>query len=530
MTRKPALLPELRSYIGLTDQDCALLARLRATAQPHFRAIADEFYAVIRMHEGAFAVLKDEAQVERLHASLQVWLSELLCGTYDDAYVERRVCIGQVHVRVGLAPRYVIAAMSRIRSALQQLATETYADDPATHAGTILAIARICDFDLAILLESYQEDLAGRAERVRARESRQLHLRLDERRRFLSDALEAAEVIVLGLDPSARLVYANRKAEEVTGYTADELMEGDSLRLLFGDNADDVRNRWLAVVHGARVEIESEVRTRAARTRIVRWHASAHCGSDARWVVVVGLDVTHERELERVARQNERLAAAGALAAGLAHEIRNPLNGASLHLSVLDRALSRMSEVPSAAHDALVVLRAEMKRLGALVSDFLEVARPKPLTRALCDVNEISASVETLLKPEAESRGVSLRLERCPFPAITSLDFERTKQVLVNLVRNALEAVAQAGNVTICVRRLPRCVELDVVDDGPGIADPKAPVFDAFFTTKERGTGLGLSIVHRIVADHGGDVTFQSRPGRTVFTVRFPADSAIASD
>jgi signal transduction histidine kinase len=106
------------------------------------------------------------------------------------------------------------------------------------------------------------------------------------------------------------------------------------------------------------------------------------------------------------------------------------------------------------------------------------------------------------------------------------VDGERIKQVLVNLVRNAVEAVKDGGQVNLRVRRLPRDVEVDVADDGPGIPNPDAPIFDAFYTTKDRGTGLGLSIVQRIVSDHGGDVSFTSAPGATTFTVRLPARPA----
>src|SRR5579884_3339750 len=100
MKPKGSLLAELRSYIGFTDRDAALLAQLRPIAQPHFGTIASEFYALVRLHEGAFAVLTDEAQAKRLHASLQVWLGELLGGPYDEAYVARHAHIGRVHVQV----------------------------------------------------------------------------------------------------------------------------------------------------------------------------------------------------------------------------------------------------------------------------------------------------------------------------------------------------------------------------------------------------------------------------------------------
>jgi PAS domain S-box-containing protein len=557
------LLVELRSYLGLGSADADLLSRFRAVAEPHFGAIADEFYAVIRMHEGAFSVLKDEAQARRLHASLQAWLGDLLGGTYDEGWVERQARIGQVHVRVGLELRYVVTAMGRVRTALQRIASqraEPNADaapqarqraepnaDAAPHArqraepnadeglggeslGLRLAVARVCDLALALMLESYKDDLLRRVERATERERQSIVHQLDERERVLHEALEAADVIVLTFDAAWHLVFANRRARELTGYALDELADADAFTLLFGDRAVQARASLLGATGTKPAELEAEIRTRSGKARLVRWSAStAPAGEDGAapgGFVVTGTDVTRERDLERRARQNERLASAGALAAGLAHEIRNPLNGASLHVEVLDRALARARDVSPAAYDATSVLRAEIRRLSSLVSDFLDVARPKPLARVECDLNDIAQAVGALLAPEAQARKVTLRVERFPFPAIASVDGERIKQVLVNLVRNGIEAVSDGGQVWIRVRRVPHEVEVDIADDGPGIPDPQAPIFDAFYTTKDRGTGLGLSIVQRIVSDHGGDVVFASQPGSTTFTVRLPADSA----
>jgi PAS domain S-box-containing protein len=521
------VLAELRSYTGLTPRDAELLRELRSVAEPHFAAVADEFYAVIRMHEGAFAVLEDEAQARRLHASLQVWLGELLSGSYDDAWYARQAHVGTVHVRVGLELRYMVTAMSRIRIALQRVAGDALAEPVA--AETRLALARICDVALAAMLESYKGDLLHRVERATQREQDALRARMGERARLMREALRSAGVAVVCIDGSGRLILANPKASELTGYAEDELADSDVFSLFFGAEAPGVRNTLIAATEGGSVDIEAELRTRAGKKRLVRWRGSGYHAegtSDSPAVVLFGIDLTHERELERRARQNERLAAAGALAAGLAHEIRNPLNGANLHVSVLDRALARLPGVADEARQATDVLRAEIRRLSALVTDFLEVARPKPLTRAECDLNDLAKSVCALLAPEASQRGVELRLEAFPFAAMADVDGERVKQVLVNLVRNAMEAVKDGGHVNLRVRRLPSDVELDVADDGPGIPNPDAPIFDAFYTTKDRGTGLGLSIVQRIVNDHGGDVSFTSAPGATTFTVRLPARPA----
>ena len=237
--------------------------------------------------------------------------------------------------------------------------------------------------------------------------------------------------------------------------------------------------------------------------------------------MVVGMDVTEQREVERRARQNERLAATGVLAAGLAHEIRNPLNGAGLHLSILERSFARLAQVPHDAREATGVLRREIGRLSSLVTEFLEVARGVPLAIAEHDLNPVAEEVASVMAPEASARHARLNVERCPHHARGRFDAERVKRAMLNLVRNAVESVRDAGEVVIRVRRTTEFLEVDVQDDGPGF-DPAEPVFDAFYTTKNGGTGLGLSIVQRVVTDHGGDIRFATEPGCTVFTVRLP--------
>ena len=341
--------------------------------------------------------------------------------------------------------------------------------------------------------------------------------------RLLGGALEVGEVAVFGFDARGMLTVVNKTAETMTGYAAAELIGTDPFALLFGERADLIRRRCLAAVDGPPAEIEALLRTRTDTERIVRWCAAASrelTGSLA--LVVAGIDVTRQRELERLLRRSERLDTAGVLAAGLAHEIRNPLNGASLHLSVLERTLARVPNVPAAAAEAIAVLRTETRRLSALVTDFLDVARPSRLARVESDINEIVRTAAALVGREISARAISLHIEASAHPLVGELDAERIKLALVHLLENAVEAIGERGTVTLRVRRTPDHAEIDVGDDGPGISDPKAPIFDAFYTTKERGTGLGLSIVQRIVLDHGGDVVYTSRPGRTVFTVRLP--------
>jgi signal transduction histidine kinase len=211
------------------------------------------------------------------------------------------------------------------------------------------------------------------------------------------------------------------------------------------------------------------------------------------------------------------------LAAALAHEIRNPLNGASLYLSIVERELARSQATPRPVHEALRVVRSELHRISSFVTDFLEFARPAPLHRAPLDVNAVVGQAVEELRPTAEALGVDLQLEPAPEAAMARVDKERLERAIFHLTENALEAARRGGRAIVRVVMALTELAIEVEDDGPGIPAQGAHVFDAFYTTKANGTGLGLSIVRRIVEDHGGDLSYASAPGRTVFRLRLPS-------
>ena len=235
-----------------------------------------------------------------------------------------------------------------------------------------------------------------------------------------------------------------------------------------------------------------------------------------------------EHDLAARTQRAERLASLGTIAAGLADEIRNPLNAAHLQLSVARRRLARSSGDPGAAR-AVDLAGAEMARLAGLVEDFLQFARPQPLRLERVDLRVFARDTVFLVEPEAAALGVTLELADGS-PIFVALDREKMKQVLFNLVRNALEAAGRGGRVRIDVQEHGESALLTVEDNGLGFPED-APVFEPFFTTKVGGTGLGLAIVHRIVGDHGGTVSASSRPGNTTrFSVVLPIGHAKRDD
>lgn len=216
----------------------------------------------------------------------------------------------------------------------------------------------------------------------------------------------------------------------------------------------------------------------------------------------------------------ERLAAVGTLASSLAHEVRNPLNSIGLQLVLLSRRIAKLDESKRSELDQLVeTSRREIQRLNDLVEEFLSMATLDRLSLAESDPREVLREVTGLMSPVAKQRGVALRSSPGPKAPPIRMDREKIRQVLINLVRNAIEAISDGGVVTLTLERSEDELTIRVADTGIGIA-PGTDVFDFFTTTKRGGTGLGLPISRRIVEAHGGSLDYESAPGRgTVFSV-----------
>jgi signal transduction histidine kinase len=244
-------------------------------------------------------------------------------------------------------------------------------------------------------------------------------------------------------------------------------------------------------------------------------------------IYAVGTDVTERLQLERRAAEAEALAHMGTLAAGLAHEIRNPLNAAGLQLHLLARHVERLQDEERAPLRTRVdIVASELKRLERLLSDFLELARPRPIAREPVDLHGLLTEVSAFLEPAAQERRVGIVRQLAPGMAVG--DRARLKQVFHNLLLNAMEATAEGGQVAIeCSRDASDAgfVVVSIADNGRGIPLPTLErIFEPFFTTKEAGTGLGLTIVRQMVQRHGGSVDIESAEGRgTRVTIRLPA-------
>lgn len=225
--------------------------------------------------------------------------------------------------------------------------------------------------------------------------------------------------------------------------------------------------------------------------------------------------------------QSEKLAAVGTFASGLAHEVRNPLNSVALQLSLLERRTAPLEpRLATEIRDLIGIIREEIKRLDGLVGDFLELSRAGRVQYRSTDIETLIDEVVRLLRPEARACEVTLRRQQLGQPAPPlPLDGEKMKQVVINLVRNAIEAMPEGGVVTVESGLVDSAVRMRIRDTGPGLPEG-LDVFQLFVTTKAKGTGLGLSIAQQIVLEHGGELTAESEPGRgATFTVSLPLRS-----
>ena len=249
-------------------------------------------------------------------------------------------------------------------------------------------------------------------------------------------------------------------------------------------------------------------------------------------VILILRDLTNVRELERAVRQSDRLSALGTLAAGLAHEIKNPLGGIRGAAQLLERELSEENEM----REYTRIMLKEVSRVNRIIEELLSLTSPRKLRPVPVNLHRIIGDLCTLQRRAVGNRKVVIQQQFDPSIPPFLADEELLTQVFLNLIKNAVEAVGEAGLIRVVTRihadyrmtqqeaRRIRMVAVDIVDDGPGIPrEQQEQLFTPFFTTKTTGTGLGLAICQKIVTDHRGILKVQSTPGRgTTFTVMLP--------
>jgi signal transduction histidine kinase len=372
------------------------------------------------------------------------------------------------------------------------------------------------------------EKVADRLDRLLPRDVRTQFLRLAGERGRLEAIFNALREGVLVTDEANRFVtFANRAAARFLGLDA-----AGSMHLALASLAPGLDFTPLLPSPGEPgAQTAREVEIFRPVHRFLEVYASplaepAH-GKRSGGTLLLLRDVSRERDDARELLESERLNAIVLLAAGVAHEIGNPLNSLGIHLQLLGREIAPLpEETRQPLEELLEVAKGEIARLDSILTQFLKALRPSaPACKALSLPQAVEETLETLAA-EIADRGVAVEVVPPPKDLPDAwADAGQVAQAFYNVVHNALQAMGEGGKLTVSFETSPHRVSVTFADDGPGIPEETmGSLFEPFATTKKRGNGMGLVIVQRIMRDHGGNVVLESSPAGTRVTLAFQSE------
>jgi two-component system sporulation sensor kinase A len=360
---------------------------------------------------------------------------------------------------------------------------------------------------------------------------RQLETEIQQKDRFLASILRNSADAIFTLDPAEKITSWNKGAEAIFGYTEEEML-GQSLEVLIPQHLKGEKEleriSALAQAQGYLRSYQTQRLTKEGQLIDVLFTRTAIRDDHGQLIGYSSVlkNITEHKLLDGHLTQMEKLSAIGELAAGLAHEIKNPLAGIKGAIEII-----RDSLTPHHPHrQILAEVLSEVGRIDRSVINLLSYLKPKKPEFLPVDLVRLIENVISFLQKVADSKGIRLHLTvPSEVPQVIG-DEHELKQLLMNLILNSLEAIDQQGNVWLNVKRLlDSHVSVEVVDDGPGIpSDQLSKIFLPFFTSKKHGTGLGLATCKRIVTNHGGAIRVESEPGKgTRFRIDLSLDSRV---
>jgi two-component system nitrogen regulation sensor histidine kinase GlnL len=374
-------------------------------------------------------------------------------------------------------------------------------------------------------------DKSQRGARQRGRTKAELAAALGELQAYYEDLLSSLQDGVVILDRESRVTSMNQAAEELTGFSRSQIA-GRPVGEVFPPPAP------LAALAAKTLEVgrnHADFDAHVLRADGLPLTVSAVVSlisdpaGEPRGMVLVLRDLSRVRDLEEQVRRTDRLAGLGVLAAGVAHEVRNPLVG----IRAAAQLLEKEQGFPSNLREFTAMIIRQVDRLNRIVDDLLAFAGMRELRREPCNVNQILEEALRLEETMLQTGRIAVVRRYDPEVPVVAGDPDRLLQVFLNLLRNGAEAMADTGGELTVRTRFERvspqvggqaAAVLEVADRGPGIApEAERQLFNPFFTTKASGTGLGLPISLRIVEEHGGTIEVQSRSGGgTTFRVLLP--------
>jgi len=377
----------------------------------------------------------------------------------------------------------------------------------------------------------FLEKLIGRLGRIGPEEVQNYFLRLAQEKGFLETVFNAIQEGIIVTDSNGRITYLNDAACQLFGLQGDDAI---------GKRLDErVRGLdWESLTHGAG-PVSRDIEIFYPSNRFINFYIvplmiesrdsvagdKIDISGEQVGHAIILRDITESRRTAQQTIESERFNALTLLAAGVAHEIGNPLNSLNIHLQLMERKVRELDGVARAElQESIDISRSELNRLDTIVTQFLRAIRP---TRPQLHPENINSIVEEAVRffaPEIKDREIVVEQElRSDLPTL-QLDRDQMKQALYNVIKNSFEAMKNRGIMRIRTDMDESHVIVSATDTGGGIsAENLSHVFEPYFTTKPSGTGLGLLIVRRIVREHGGELSIESSEGKGLtLTIRLP--------
>ena len=373
------------------------------------------------------------------------------------------------------------------------------------------------------------EKILGRIEDLDSVNLGILVQRLARERKMQETVFNTIQDGVIVIDSDGVVQYANDAALGLIGLKENDI----GVTRLWKMVPDLAKSIDLEEVEGKKKSapvLSREIELNYPEHRVIRLYMvpiDAQVGhDDSGGYVIVLSDVTEERVSMEERIESERIDSIVRLAAGVAHELGNPLNSLTIHLQLIERKIKKLGKQADAAKlaESLLVCQGEVERLDGIITHFLEAVRPQKPELNELDLLRLVEEVLRVQEAELSDRKLGVKVEfNEDLPTILG-DSDQIKQVFFNLIKNAMEAMQPNGSLRIIARRDDDYVYLQFVDTGAGISGEDLPkVFQAYYTTKKGGYGLGMMIVERIMRAHGGHINIESRKeAGTAITLQFP--------